>query len=128
MTQRSSLLRSIGLIAAGAALIGTLCPWISTPLFTRSGISTGDGKILAVLAVAALIAGALVAGRRLGVAYLACGVIGAAASWYDLFNIAHRIQALGSRPLAATGVGLYLDVMATTAMTICGIALTLRKS
>jgi hypothetical protein len=130
MTQRSSRLRPIGAIAAGAALIGTLCPWISTPLFTRSGISTGDGKILAVLAVVALIAGPLVGGRRLGVVYLACGAIGAAASWYDLFHVAHRIHALGTGPLAATvstGIGLYLDVAATTVMTICGLALTLRK-
>jgi hypothetical protein len=56
--------------------------------------------------------------------------IGAAASSYDLFNVAHRIHALGSRPLAdavSTGAGLYLDVVATTAMTICGIGLTVRK-
>lgn len=129
-TTHSIRWRAIGLSAAGLALISTLCPWISTPLFSRSGISTGDGKILAVLAIAAIVTGALATKRRLGIGYLVCGGIGALIAWYDMVQVAKRIGALPSSPFAAnvsTGVGLYLAVIATATLVICGIALTARK-
>jgi len=119
------------MVAAAAALLGVALPWIDAPLLGRAGIATGDGKVLAVLALVALLAGVLVAGRRLGIAYLGCGGIGAVVAWSDLFDVAHRVRALGATRLAATvstGAGLYLAVVATTAIAVCGMALTARKA
>jgi hypothetical protein len=128
MTHRSSLNRT-GLIAAAAALIGVMLPWVSAPVLSRSGISTSDGKVIAVLAMVALIVGLIVVRpRRIGVVYLVCGGVGAAAAIGNLAQISRALRPGGLSMLISPGGGLYLDVAALVVLAVTGLLLIARRA
>lgn len=113
--------------AAGAAVLGCMLPWVSTPLGSRSGIDTADGKVLAVLAVIALVVGVIVSGgRKLGAVYLVCGGLAAAAAFHDLGRLDHARQGV-LRTVVTPGIGLYVSVAAFVALALAGIAMIATK-
>lgn len=108
-------------------MLGCMLPWVSTPLGSRAGIDTSDGKVLAILAGLALVAGLFAsAGRKLGTAYLVCGGLGAAAAFHDLGRLDDARQGV-LRTVVTPGFGLYLDVLAFIVLAIAGIAMVVRK-
>ncbi len=127
MTQEPSIAKRAGMIAAGAGLVGVLLPWVQASVLTRSGIDTGDGKVVAALAVAALVAGLFkLRARRLGVTYLICGGIALAATLHDLLQIIRMARPTLLSGAISAGAGLYVDTAAFLALVIAGLALIVR--
>ncbi len=101
--QRTSVRMVIGFVAVGLIVVGSIGPWVSSPLGSVSGMN-GDGKWTLVACLPAL-AGLLRQARPLvGIV----GLIVGAVALYDGTHINDRIQKFNVQGLAQVGWGVWL--------------------
>jgi hypothetical protein len=92
-----------GLLGAIVVLAGCFGPWVDAVFASRSGLSTDDGKLVAVLAVMAAIVvlckgGHKTRGKTISIAIVA-GLVGVGArprEWGDLGRSADRDSRMGA--------------------------------
>ncbi len=121
MAGGSSNARTVSLIAAAAIVIGSIGPWVTSPLVDRAG-TDGDGIITLILGV---LVGTLILIRRPGSRWLwlatALGVLCLAIGLYDLADILSEGQQeiFGQQvDLVDPGWGLWLMNVASIAFVI----------
>jgi Short C-terminal domain len=95
-------------LAFGAAIIGSIGPWATSPLSSASGFQ-GDGKITAVAAVIGL---AAIATKRTGLATLAA-LVALAVGVYDAIHIHDRLRSvtLFGAQVDHVGWGVYVVII-----------------
>jgi len=119
-----------GIASAAVALAATGMVWIDAPVMARSGLQVSDGRVVAVIALAALVIGVLRLGehhaaRLAGLVHAIGGAIATATTLHDVASMHRRLPARISG-LIAPGAGLWLDVLAFAAMTAIGVVLVAR--
>jgi serine/threonine protein kinase len=119
-----------GHASAALGLLGTCMDWVSSPLLSRSGLQTGDGQLIALMTLVALITGLVHArqgrsGRAAGWVYLIIGALGTAAVSHDVSAL-RRAMPDSMAALVSPGAGMLLDFVALAAMTVIGGVLIVR--
>ena len=120
--QAQSGAKKTALIGSAAVVVGVFLPWVSVFGLSVSGISTGDGKIVLVVAAGALVLMAAAAGlvtwfavsvRLANIASLAAAVLCLIVSMVDLNDFA--------------AIGLYLTFIASLAWTIAAALIVFKR-
>jgi hypothetical protein len=108
--------RKVSLVAAAVVLVALFLPWVSVLGISVSGISTGDGKLVLVVTLAAL------------------AVLAASSGLITAFTVSPRVANLGSGAAGAfcalvalvdlndfAAFGLYLTLLASIAWVIAEV-------
>jgi hypothetical protein len=113
--------KKAALIGAVAVIVGVFLPWVSVLGLSVSGISTGDGKIVLIVAAGSLV--------LMAAAY---GVV----SWFDISQRLANIVSMAAGALCLivsiadlndfAAIGLYLTLVASLVWTVAA-AMTLFK-
>ena len=120
--QAQSGAKKTALIGSAAVVVGVFLPWVSVFGLSVSGISTGDGKIVLVVAAGALVLMAAASGlitwfavsdRLANIASLAAAVLCLIVSMVDLNDFA--------------AIGLYLTFIASLAWTIAAALIVFKR-
>lgn len=120
----------VGIGDAVVIAIGTFLPWVEVTAgpvsITRSGLDTGDGKVMLFLAlVGAALAVLGVVLKRLLPCYLllALGLIAIVVSAYDIADVQTTGEDLGLGDLiqADAGIGLWICLIGGIGMTTSGV-------
>ena len=112
--------RIVGLLAAGALVVGAFLPWVSVSTvfgtIDRSGIDAGgDGLVTLICGVVAGL-GFFVREREWRVGALVASLIAAATGIYDMINVNDLVHDVDSRFVVAdVGAGLWLTVVGAVA-------------
>jgi hypothetical protein len=108
--------RKAALLASAAAVVSVFLPWVSVLGLSVSGISTGDGKVVLIVAAAAFI------------------VLGNQARLFSFFDVSDRVANVVSAAAAAlclivaiadmnefAAIGLYLLLLASVVWAVAAV-------
>lgn len=113
-------------IASVAVIIGSVLPWGTVNLGGFGGLSVsgieGDGKIIIILAIGAIVLAILKDRTQPLIKNLALGVIETAISIYALFRLGDMSANFGYGGYGiSVGIGLYLTAIASIATFVLGL-------